>query len=746
MSARRAAANREGGQRLVVVSNRLPMTLRRARDGWRAERSAGGLATALGPVLERTSGIWIGWPGSKPEEEDGARAQVLARWAEKERLIAVEIPEGVVEGFYEGYANQTLWPLFHGFPARVNFDPAGWDAYVGANRLFLDALLEHVRDDDLVWIHDYQLMLLPEMLRAARPDLRIGFFLHIPFPASDVFRVLPRREEILHGLLGADLLAFQTHAHLQHFRSCLLRVTGIESRMDQVDVAGRPVRLDALPIGISPEDFAGMVERNPRVGARLGELRRRFEGRRVLLAVDRLDYTKGIPERLLSYRRLLRDAPDLHGKVVLIQVAVPTREAIPEYEGLKRDVNELVGAINGDFATPSWTPVVYLRRSISRTELLALYELADLGWVAPLKDGMNLVAKEFVACQTDGDAVLVLSEFAGAAAEMGEAFLVNPYDEDRTAAVLERALNTTLEERRDRMLALRRRVLRNNALAWSERFVDQLATAAHARADRQGDGWPIFLPVDELRGAFHRSSVRWLFLDYDGSLVPFAKRPSEAVPPVSLVQLLAELAAMPSTHVVLVSGRGRHDLEAWFGDVPGLWLAAEHAVMLRSPCERRWEEPRAPVPVEGMDRVRTVLEHFVDRTPGSFIEEKECSLVWHHRMADPEFGAWLANDLAATLDEMLAETELRAVRGKKSVEVKLAWATKGDAVTRLGSIWPAADFLLAAGDDRSDEELFERLGPEHWTVHVGAGPSRARFRLPGPEVVMSVLRSLVERP
>jgi trehalose 6-phosphate synthase/phosphatase len=518
-------------------------------------------------------------------------------------------------------------------------------------------------------------------------------------------------------------------------------VLGIDSEMDQVDVEGRLVRLDALPIGIAPEEFAGVAERSHRVAGRLADLRRRFEGRRVLLAVDRLDYTKGIPERLRAYRRLLENAPDLREKTVLIQVAVPSRERIPEYEGLRREVNELVGAINGDFATPTWTPVVYLRRSMSRAELLALYEVADVGWVAPLRDGMNLVAKEFVACQTDGDAVLLLSEFAGAAAEMGEAFLVNPYDEDRTAATLERALGITLEERRDRMFALRRRVLRNNAFAWSERFIAHLRAAAEKRVLRHTEG-PRLVPVDDLRASFLRSHVRWIFLAYDGSLVPLAMRPSEAIPTPSVLQLITELAALDSTHVAVVSSRGRTDLESWLGDVPGLWLVAEHAALLRSPSERRWEPLRSPMPVEWMERVRPILEHFVDRTPGSFIEEKECSLVWHHRMADPEFGAWLANDLAATLDEMLAETELRAVRGRKSIEVKPVWASKGEAVTRLAEIWPAADFRLAAGNDRSDEDLFERLGSEHWTIHVGTGPSRARFQLPGPDLVSSVLRSL----
>jgi trehalose 6-phosphate synthase/phosphatase len=734
----KATSQHIGSERLVVVSNRLPMTLRRTRDGWRAERSPGGLATTLAPILERQEAIWIGWPGASADGDDAERREILDRWALKERLIAVEIPREIVQGFYEGYANQTLWPLFHHFPARVAFNPQGWEAYGAANRIFLETLLEHVRDDDLVWIHDYHLMLLPQLLREARPNARIGFFLHIPFPASEVFRVLPRRDEILRGLCGADLLAFHTHGHLQHFRASLLRVLGIASRMDRVEVGGRPVRLEALPIGIAPEDFTRLLEDDERVAERLAELRRRFEGRCLLLAVDRLDYTKGIPERLRTFRRLLERVPDLRGQVVLVQVAVPTREAVSEYEELRHEVNELVGAINGDLGTPDWTPVVYIRRAISRTELVALYAASDVGWVTPLRDGMNLVAKEFVACQPDGDAVLVLSEFAGAASEMGEAFIVNPHDEERTAATIERALSLTPEERRERMFALRRRVLRNNAFAWGQRFLDQLRKAAAERAGRRADE-PKALPSDQLVAAFREARCRWLLLDYDGSLVAFAARPRDAAPPAALVRLLGALVALPATHVALVSGRPRRDLEPWFAKVAGLWLVAEHGALLRSPKDGRWEALRPSMPADWMERVRPVLEHFVDRTPGSFVEEKECSLVWHYRMSDPEFGEWLANELAANLEEMLAETELRAVRGQKSVEVRLAWASKAEAVKRLGEALPAPDFRLAVGDDQTDEDLFEQLPPESWTIHVGTGRSRARFQLANPDAVVRLL-------
>ena len=443
----------------------------------------------MNPILQRGGGAWIGWPGSSTGIGDPRRQEIIDKWAEKDGLITVELDQEIARHFYEGYANQTLWPLFHYFPSRIAFDPHGWAAYRQANEMFRDVAVRHCRPGDIIWVHDYQLMLLPKLLREALPDARIGFFLHIPFPSSEVFRILPERQELLEGLLGADLLGFQTHSHLQHFRSSLLRVLGRESRIDEIDAGGRSVALEALPIGIAPDDFAGLLKRRE-ASNHIAELKQRYRGRQILLSVDRMDYTKGIPERLRTYRLLLEKAPHLRGKIVLIQVAVPSRERIFSYETLRRQVNELVGEINGQFGTPDWTPVVYIRRGISRPQLVALYAAADLAWVTPLRDGMNLVSKEYVACQQSGEGLLVLSEFAGAAEDMGEALMVNPYDEERTAAALESALALPADNRRPRMEALRRRVERNNVFAWAERFMSLLRQASATRVESPAERPP----------------------------------------------------------------------------------------------------------------------------------------------------------------------------------------------------------------------------------------------------------------
>lgn len=467
-------------QRLLVISNRLPVRLRRAAGKWRVERSAGGLTTAMNPILQRSKGVWIGWPGDSSGIFDERRREILQRWEQRDGYVAVDLPPEVVELHYEGYSNQTLWPLFHYFPSRLTFHPQHWEAYVRANRLFLDAIAKRYKPGDLIWVHDYHLMVLPRLLREALPDARIGFFLHTPFPSSEVFRIIPRREELIRGLLGADLLAFQTRSHLRHFRTASSRILGINSSEDYVDTGERLVRLEALAIGIAPEEFSSLLGQED-ASRHLAELKLRFERQRILLAVDRLDYTKGIPERLRTYRRLLDSEPELRGNVVLIQVAVPSREQVRGYERLRREVNELVGEINGHFGTAGWMPVIYIRRGIPRPQLVALYAAADVAWITPLRDGMNLIAKEYVVSKVDGNGVLVVSEFAGAAEEMEEAFAVNPFDEEQTAEVIKRALRLPEEERRRRLLALRERVVRNNVFDWSERFLSSLRRGAASR-------------------------------------------------------------------------------------------------------------------------------------------------------------------------------------------------------------------------------------------------------------------------
>ena len=722
--------------RLIVVSNRLPVALVREDTEWKTKRSTGGLATAMDPILKRAGGLWIGWSGTDQE----LPPEALELLNQEQSCIAVDLPADLQKKFYAGYANQALWPLFHSFTSRLQFDSESWEAYIEANRRFCSAAVHEFRPGDRIWVHDYHLMLLPSMLRERLPDAAIGFFLHIPFPGSDIFSLLPRGEELLAGLLGADLIAFHTHSHLQHFRMSLRRLLGIESSVDRFEVPGRQLRLQALPIGIAPDDFLGYIDK-PETQEHLAKLRAQYSGRKLIVAVDRLDYTKGLPNRLRTFRHILSSNPDLLGKVVLLQVAVPSREDIESYQELRGEVHELISSINGEYGTPDWVPVVYIHRGIPKPELVAVYQFADVAWVAPLRDGMNLVAKEYVACRADGRGVLVLSSFAGAAAEMAEALLINPFDQERTAFTVMRALAMSDEEQQDRMLALHERVLRNDVFVWGDRFLTLLDEAVKLRRECAAESPPL-LPVSQLVEAYRKAVERLLLLDYDGTLVPFANRPREAAPDHELRTLLADLTSDRANCVMLISGRSTADLERWLGQVPRLGLAPEHGARWRLPASDAWQGRSADTAWK--NTVRPILQHFVDRTPGSFVEEKEFALVWHFRNIEAEFGDWLATELVAMLEGMLAETELRAYRGHKIVEVKPMWANKGALATELLPRYADNGFILGIGDDVTDEDLFAHLPENAWSVHVGGGLSKAKYSVADTGRVRQLLHQLTQ--
>ncbi|MDB4928148.1 MAG: Alpha,alpha-trehalose-phosphate synthase, partial [Myxococcaceae bacterium] len=477
--------------RLLIASNRLPVTFHVEGDRVDVAPSAGGLATALRGPHERGDGLWFGWPGELAEATPAQRAEVDAELAAR-RLVPIDLSAAEVARYYDGFSNGAVWPLFHYSLDKVRLEAAeDWAAYQRVNQRFAEAIAAQLRPGDLVWVHDYHLMLVPEYLRRLAPGARIGFFLHIPFPTSDVFRILPWREEVLRGLLGADLLGFHTGEYLANFARAAARVLATDLDVDAIRWADHSVRLGVFPIGI---DAAAFAADSPAVDAELAKLREGAAGRRVVLGVDRLDYTKGILRRLLAFERLLAGDPALAERVQLLQIGVPSREAIDSYAELRQQVNELVGRINAAHGSPSRAPVHFLYRSVTFAQLVALYRAADVMLVTPLRDGMNLVAKEYCAARADGGGVLVLSEFAGAADELREALIVNPYDLAAVERTLGAALEMPEEERRLRMGRLHRRVLEGDVARWYRGFTDALgrvpcavARVAEAGARTLGD-------------------------------------------------------------------------------------------------------------------------------------------------------------------------------------------------------------------------------------------------------------------
>jgi len=464
--------------RLLVVSNRLPTVLEKKDSGWILKPGSGGLVSALAPVLSHRGGVWIGWPGLALER--GGAWEALMSEGFRERgydLLPVLLNEDEVKGFYEGFSNAILWPLFHDLTGRCDFQPSYWYAYLEVNHKFADAVVEHSRSGDFVWVQDYQLIHVAEFVRE-RSSARIGFFLHIPFPPLDIFMKLPWRGQLLNAFLAYDLLGFQTERDRRNFLSCveyLLDKLEIRKARDsslmEVRTQKRAVRVGTFPIGI---DYAAFSEtaRSDEVELRVGELRRRIGPYELVLGIDRLDYTKGLPERLQAFRNALQRFPELRERAMLMQIVVPSREAVADYQALKGEIEQLVGEINGEFSTPGWVPVHYHYRSLLRRDLVALYRMARAGFVTSLKDGMNLVAKEFVACQVDGLGALVLSEFAGAAAQLKNgALLVNPHDIEGMADALKSAFEMPPAERLRRMHAMQELLRKEDIFWWVDRYL-----------------------------------------------------------------------------------------------------------------------------------------------------------------------------------------------------------------------------------------------------------------------------------
>jgi trehalose 6-phosphate synthase/phosphatase len=570
--------------RLLIVANRLPITVSATDGGVEVQRSTGGLATGLMRPHENSDGLWIGWSGA-PADLDPQQRAALDRELAAMRLVGVPLSADLVSRFYEGYSNGVLWPLFHYLLDQVPLQVSHWDSYVEANQAFADVVAAHYRPGDLIWVHDYQLFLLPGLLRERLPGARIGFFLHIPFPSEELFRTLPSRDRLLEGMLGADLVGFHTPAYLRHFAISLTDILGLAVEIDRVQLPGREVRLGVFPMGVDAGAIAAMAA-DPAIDGEVHAIR--GDGSvRILVGVDRLDYTKGIPRRLLAFERMLEVHPDLREKVRLVQVAVPSRTNVGAYQDIRALVDGLVGRINGAFGTPRWVPVHYIFRGLPESDLVALYRAADVMLVTPLRDGMNLVAKEFVASRTDGDGVLVLSEFAGASWELPEALQVNPYDTDGTADVLYRALTMEEDERRARLAPLRERVDTFDVHRWVASFLEQLGATARA----PGRGSAVVAGPDAARAELARrveeTEALLLLLDYDGTLVPFTPTPELARPDASLISLLRQLAARPDTEVHIVSGRARESLDHWLGALP-VWLHAEHGFWSRGPRTREW--------------------------------------------------------------------------------------------------------------------------------------------------------------
>ncbi len=718
--------------KLIIISNRLPIKIIQENDEYKVVPSSGGLTTGLDSLQTHYEKHWIGWPGMHLKE--GEEKEKINKQMEEQHFHPVYLTPEQIVNYYEGYSNSVLWPLSHYFTSYVRYKSKYWDAYKEVNTLFCEKALEILEPGDIVWIQDYHLMLLPQMIRNHIPDMNIGYFHHIPFPSYELFRMLPERAEILKGLLGADLVGFHTHHYMRHFISAVYRVLKLDCVLDEIYLNGRVVSVNAFPMGINYDLYHDAIL-NPKINKNAKKLKKDFGNHKLILCVDRLDYSKGILLHLKSVRNFLDKHPEYQGKVSLVMVVAPSRDQVMMYFDLKNRIDKVVGSINGKYSTAEWRPVHYFYRNFNFEELIALYHISDIALVTPLRDGMNLVAKEYVAAKRRKPGVLILSEMAGAASELSETLIVNPTDIKEIEDALLKALEMPEEQQMKLLASMQLTVSSQTVNQWAEDFVQELNGVKH-KNDWLKQKIATGKNYDRIKQAYDHAEKRLIVLDYDGTLVPFSENPRLAAPSPELLILLARLSTHSKNHLIVSSGRDRHTLEQWLGHL-SVGLSAEHGAFYKENGE--WISRMKKIKWD--DEILNIIEQTVHRTPHSQIEIKDTAVVWHYRKVDPWLAELRVTQLINALMIPCTRLNLQVMKGNKIIEVKDKSIHKGVEVKRLIE-QKHYDFVMAIGDDTTDEDMFHVLPQDAFTIKVGKDSTAARFNLPTQQLAVDFLDSL----
>lgn len=720
----------------ILISNRLPVTIKKDNQGFEYESSIGGLATGLKGYHENTNSIWVGWPGITNDDLSSKETKDISKVLDKKfKCLPVFMSENEIEQFYYGFCNKTIWPLFHYFTNKTEYDLDLWDAYVKVNKKFFDVVEPKINNGDTIWIHDYQLMLLPQMIKEKYPNTRIGFFLHIPFPSYEIFRLLVWRDEILQGLLGADLIGFHTYEYVRHFLSSVRRLLGFENNLNRITYEDRYIQVDAFPMGIDYERFTKEYD-TPEFLAEFNQIKENTREEKIILSIDRLDYTKGIPQRIRAFDEFLCKYPEYKGKVRFHLIVAPSRTAVETYENLRSEIAELVSQVNGKHATVSWMPIWFYFQAFSQESLIALYKQADVLLVTPLRDGMNLVAKEYIAARTDYEGMVVISETAGVASEIGEVVVVNANDCSAIANGIKMALDMPTEEKIEINRILHKRLKRYNVEFWAKQFMNSLSQTSEISQPSAAKS--INRDFSIITDSYINASKRMIFLDYDGTLVGFQSIPQQAKPDTELKRLLFKLVEDPKNTVVIVSGRDRHTLENWLGDLR-LHMIAAHGLWRREP-DGEW------IMTTTLDnswkaKVESVMQMYTDRMPGALIEEKDYSLAFHYRQCEPDMVSVKLGEVRSALGSLIQSMSLSIQEGNKVIEVKDSRVDKGQSASAFVHN-QNFDFILAVGDDYTDEDLFMAMPSNAHTVKIGTGNTSAVFRLNSWKSMRSLLKEL----
>ncbi|KAG2202943.1 hypothetical protein INT47_008975 [Mucor saturninus] len=678
--------------------------------------------------------IHIGWTG--PIREQGTRNKVAPSnlaIEDKVKLQSLLWETGHIvpvfldkksHGHYEGYCKQVLWPVFHYLVQSSSSDSRAekrhWDDYVAVNRQFADTVIDRYQPNDIIFVNDYHLLLVPEMIREKLPDAAIGIFIHATFPSSEIFRCLQTRNKILQGMLGANLIGFQTYSYARHFISSCTRVLGCETTQVGVSYNGTTISVGAFPIGVDcnrVEQFCKQLGVQPKMDA----IRDMYSGKKIIVGRDKLDSTKGILQKLHAFEGFLRDYPEWQNKVVLIQVATPT---FGDHSKLEAKISEAVSHINGTYGSLEFTPVHYYHQEIDRDEYYALLSVADLALITCSRDGMNTTSYEYILCQHNkpDHGQLILSEFAGTAGSLNASILVNPWDYAGVARSIHEALTMSIEEKITRHEKLYSHVTSHTAEFWAHSFVKQLVSVSEQQ-DLQSHATPN-LNVEKLVQDYKSAKKRIMFFDYDGTLTPIVSVPSDAKPGQDMLKSLQTLCNDPKNIVWVVSGRDQVVLDEWLGsNIKNIGLSAEHGCYVKSPGSDEWRSVVDGIDMSWKTDVVEIFDYYTERTQGSFVEHKKSSITWHYRLADAEYGAFQAKECQNHLENaIVSKFPVEILVGKKNLEIRPMSVNKGEIVKRILASNPDTNLVISAGDDKTDEDMFRALSSAQYQQKQQASP------------------------
>ncbi|HET6242980.1 MAG: bifunctional alpha,alpha-trehalose-phosphate synthase (UDP-forming)/trehalose-phosphatase [Bacteroidetes bacterium] len=720
-------------KRLIIVANRLPVTVKSNKSGIEYSPSGGGLATGMASLQGKYEKHWLGWPGMYPKN-DQIRKEINQK-LEKDNIHPVFLSEKEILLYYEGFSNKTIWPLFHYFTEFAVYDQKFWEVYQKVNLKFFNKIKSIIEPDDIIWVQDYHLMLLPALLKKEFPNIRIGFFLHIPFPSYELFRTLPWREEILDGLMSSDLIGFHTYEYMRHFLVAVHNIKNLEPRLGEFFYKNHLSYVDAFPMGIDYIKYNKAVK-SKKVQQKIKLFKENYGSKKLILSVDRLDYSKGILQRLKAFDELLTQYPQYKEQISLMIVVVPSRSEVDKYSTLKVEIDEAVGYINGKYASMEWNPVHYFYRNFLFNELIALYHICDIALITPFRDGMNLVAKEFLATKTEGQGVLILSEMAGAAIVLKNALMINPNDINDIVKAIVKALNMPIIEQKKRLDQMQKQLQENTVQKWASSYIEELERIHRYKKSMESKEFTQEKQACFIN-AFKKAGKKLLFLNHDNSIFPFIDNADYDFLDNEFFRLIKELSELEGLTIVVMSNMNHVNLNKWYGLLK-VDIIAEYGTWVRE--NNQWNQSQI-LREEWKEEIYPVLNEFMIKTPGSFIEEKPYALAWHFHSSDTFLADMRLKDMINSLIYPCTKHKLEIIDGNKKIEIKPVGVDK-KSVTRHWLNKQNWDLILAIGNDRNDEDVFEILPDEAFSLRVGIMKTNAKFTLKTPDEVITFLNNL----